>query len=314
MRLFIVGRHLPALRNTGHLRKTLIGCGEDHMNPKSANFVLALLVFMLPLVFSDSLRAQVAGATLSGVITDASGAVVPNAKISIKNVGTGQVTEVQSDASGIYSARGLVSGEYEISVSAPGFTQKASRVVLTNGVGQTLNLSLQRAPTGAAEPSLSDLGFPPGETKGSAEEQARLNKRSHMLKIHQRLGLITAAPLVATVITGTFAGGRSTSSTDRNVHMALGSVTAGLYFTTAYYAIFAPKIPGTQTHGPIRLHKALAWVHGSGMILTPILGAMAYQQRSRGERVHGIAGAHGAVGIVTASAYGAAILAVSVKF
>ena len=73
-----------------------------------------------------------------------------------------------------------------------------------------------------------------------------------MLKIHQRLGLITTAPLLTTVISGSFAGGRVTSSTDRDLHAVLGSVTAGLYLATAYYAIFAPKVPGTPTRGPIR--------------------------------------------------------------
>jgi len=94
----------------------------------------------------------------------------------------------------------------------------------------------------------------------------------------------------------------------------LGSVTGDLYFTTAYFAIFAPGIPGTQTRGPIRVHKALAWIHGPGMILTPILGAIAFDQKSKGEKVHGIASAHGAVAIVTAGAFGAALLSVSLKF
>ena len=75
-----------------------------------------------------------------------------------------------------------------------------------------------------------------------------------------------------------------------------------------------PRIPGTQTRGQIRLHKALAWIHGPGMILTPILGAIAFDQKSKGEKVHGIASAHGAVAIVTAAAYGAAIMSVSFKF
>jgi hypothetical protein len=50
------------------------------------------------------------------------------------------------------------------------------------------------------------------------------------------------------------------------------------------------------------------------MILTPILGALAYDQRSRGEKIHGIAQAHAPVAIVTGAAYGLAILSVSVKF
>ena len=135
-----------------------------------------------------------------------------------------------------------------------------------------------------------------------------------MLKIHQRLGLITTIPLAATLLTGGLAGGMSTSSTGRDVHATLGTITAGMYLTTAYYSIFAPKIAGTTTRGPIRLHKALAFIHGPGMILTPILGAIAFNQKSAGEKVHGIASAHGAVAAVTGIAYGLAILSVSVHF
>ena len=50
------------------------------------------------------------------------------------------------------------------------------------------------------------------------------------------------------------------------------------------------------------------------MVITPILGAMAYRQRSDGERVHGIAKAHSAAAWVTAAAYGTAIASVSIKF
>jgi len=135
-----------------------------------------------------------------------------------------------------------------------------------------------------------------------------------MLKVHQELGLIATGPIVASVITGVFAGGKSTSTTDRWTHLALGAAAGDLYFTSAYFAIRAPKIPGTEAHGPIRVHKALAWIHGPGMILTPILGAIAFDQKSKGEKVHGIASAHAPVAIVTAAAYGAAIVSVSVKF
>jgi hypothetical protein len=164
------------------------------------------------------------------------------------------------------------------------------------------------------EPTLGDLGFPTDQTKGNAQEQARLDRRSHMLKIHQRLGLITAAPLLATIIASNGAAGRNSSAAGRNLHAGLGIATAGLYFTTASFAICAPRVPGTKTRGPIVVHKVLAWIHGPGMILTPILGAMAYQQRQNGGKVHGIASAHGAVAAVTGIAYGTALLSVSIKF
>src|SRR5256885_8118824 len=65
--------------------------------------------------------------------------------------------------------------------------------------------------------------------------------------------------------------------------MVLGAAASDFYFTSAYFAIRAPRVPGTRTRGPIRVHKALAWVHGPGMILTPVLGAMAYAQGSSPE-------------------------------
>lgn len=170
-----------------------------------------------------------------------------------------------------------------------------------------------------AAPSLGDLGFSSTQTQGSAQQQAMLNKRTHMLKVHQTLGLITAVPMFATLITGPQAkakgknGQKITEPTDANldVHIALGGLTTGLYFTTAYYAMFAPKIPGVKPKGAIRLHRDLEWIHGPGMILTPILGIMAYKQENAGEKVHGIASLHGPVGDITAIAYGASIVAVS---
>lgn len=264
--------------------------------------------FMLALGLSTLLLAQNA-TNLSGTVKDASGAPVPNAKLSLKNSSTGQAVEAQADREGAYHFADVTPGEYELTTSASGFETKTD-IVHLGSTPQTEDITL----AATAGPSLSDLGFNTADTKGNAAEQARLDKRTHMLKIHQKMGLITAAPLAATIITGFGAGGHRTSSSTRDLHAALGGTTAALYFTTAYFAIRAPKISGTETRGPIRLHKALAWVHGTGMVLTPILGIMAFQQKSRGERIHGLAQAHGPVAIITGAAYGAALLSVSVKF
>ena len=261
----------------------------------------------LVLSFSIAVVAQGTTASLSGTVKEPSGKPVPNAKVSLKNVSTGQTAETQADVQGNYHFAELAPGQYEVSTSADGFTPKTTAVAVA-APSQTADIAL------TAGPSLSDLGFNTAQTQSNPEEQARLDKRTHMLKIHQKMGLITAGPLAATIISGFGAGGKKTSSGTRDFHAALGSATAGLYFTTAYFAIRAPKIEGTHTRGPIRVHKTLAWIHGPGMILTPILGAIAFDQKSKGEKVHGIASLHGPVAIITGAAYGAALLSVSVKF
>ena len=189
-----------------------------------------------------------------------------------------------------------------------------------NAPQQTPPANQQQQPPAANQPSLQDLGITPSQTQGSAQQQALLDKRTHMLKVHQTLGLITVAPLAATLITGPMAkakgkkGQTITEPTDANLdtHIALGALTTGLYWTSAYYAAFAPRAPGApKKRGGIRLHETLVWIHAPGMILTPALGIEAWKQENSGEKVHGLASAHGPVAWVTAGAYGASIIAVS---
>lgn len=282
------------------------------MDVKASKSFLGILVLFA--LITGQMPAQVSGSALSGTITGSSGAVIPNATVAVKNVATGQSNETQSNSAGVYSLTNLVPGSYEVSIVASGFSAKVVNVTIAAGARQTLNQTLTVASSSGGAPDLGDLGFPVSQTQGSAQDQARLDKRSHMLQMHQRYGLIAAIPLAATIIASGSAGGRNSSATGRDIHGALGIATTGLYFTSAYYAIFAPRVPGTATRGQIRLHKTLAWIHGPGMILTPILGAMAYAQENRGEKVHGIAKAHSAVAGITAVAYGAAILSVVIKF
>jgi hypothetical protein len=262
-------------------------------------------------------------------VTSATGAAVPGAKVIAKNLNTGQSTALLADSAGHFDFAAPAPAEFEITVTADGFDSKTVKVTFIPGATEAVSFTLTAIPgwtpppqtnlppapsSSQGGPSLTDLGFPTEQTRGDAKQQALLDKRTHMLKIHQKLGLITAAPLLATLIASPGAGGKNTSNTDRTVHMVLGAVTSDFYFTSAYFAIRAPRVPGTTARGPIRLHKALAWVHGPGMILTPILGALAYEQKNKGEKVHGIASAHGPVAAVTAAAFGAALLSVSVKF
>src|SRR5216684_3843748 len=81
-----------------------------------------LLTLVFSLMSAVVARAQVTGATLSGTVTDPSGAVVAGAQISIKNTATGISRDVTSDSSGFYAAPNLPPGDYEVRVSAKGFS------------------------------------------------------------------------------------------------------------------------------------------------------------------------------------------------
>jgi hypothetical protein len=115
--------------------------GGQSMNPKMTK--LLVLSCLLGLLFSATpLRAQVAGATLSGTITDAQGGAVAGAKVSAKNAATGISTDTATNSSGVYSIANLNPANYEVSVSATGFSTAVSKVTLTVGAQQAMNISL----------------------------------------------------------------------------------------------------------------------------------------------------------------------------
>src|SRR5437588_2903705 len=71
---------------------------------------------------------------IRGTVIDASGAVVPDVKISILNIDTGVMTELATNGAGLYDAVSLVPGQYQITFSKPGF-DKLVRGPVTLSVG-----------------------------------------------------------------------------------------------------------------------------------------------------------------------------------
>jgi len=100
--------------------------------------------FLLFVMFSGVLaQAQVTTGTVSGTVTDASGAVLPGAKIVILNEGTGVSRAVTADASGRYTAPSLGVGKYRVTASAEGFqSQVRTGIELTVGGSVVVDLKL----------------------------------------------------------------------------------------------------------------------------------------------------------------------------
>jgi hypothetical protein len=114
------------------------------MNSKTASFVLFAWILGFCLMVSLPLRAQVAGATLSGTVSDQSGGVLPQAAISIKNIATGITRASMTSTGGFYSVPNLLPGTYEVRASAQGFsTAVQTGINLTVGEQQVLNFTLQ---------------------------------------------------------------------------------------------------------------------------------------------------------------------------
>jgi len=107
----------------------------------SAMVGLIVVFMMVPL---RHLRAQEAGGTIVGTVTDPSGAAVASANVAIKNTATGVERTVHTNEDGLYVAPNLVPGNYEIQVSATGFSSTfVSEIVLTVGDRREINVTLK---------------------------------------------------------------------------------------------------------------------------------------------------------------------------
>ena len=105
---------------------------------------LLLLSFAVILAAPEPMRAQGLFGSITGVVTDATGAVVPNATVKVTNVNTGVVTTIKTNNEGIYTASSLNPGTYKVQAEAQGFkTAVANDVIVAVNASPRLNLSLE---------------------------------------------------------------------------------------------------------------------------------------------------------------------------
>jgi hypothetical protein len=109
-----------------------------------------LAVCTLFCLLAVSASAQFDTGTIAGSVTDASGAVVPHAKVTITNVGTAQQTTLQTDAGGSFVASGLPFGTYVVSAGASGFQETKSQQIVLN-VGAAVHVNVALAVAGSAQ-------------------------------------------------------------------------------------------------------------------------------------------------------------------
>ena len=109
------------------------------MNAYRITMVLALLALT-----SSSLMAQSIFATLTGVVSDASGAVIPNAKITIRNSSSKDVRRTVTNGEGYFTFASISVANYELNVEAAGFLQyKIDGLALTGADKRNLDIVLK---------------------------------------------------------------------------------------------------------------------------------------------------------------------------
>jgi outer membrane receptor protein involved in Fe transport len=102
------------------------------------------MILATNIVWTSTAYAQVAGATLTGTVTDPSGAVIPRAQVFINDVATGVTRNMVTDNAGFYTAPNLLPATYEVTITAPGFgTQVRTGITLTVGAQQVLDITMR---------------------------------------------------------------------------------------------------------------------------------------------------------------------------
>jgi len=117
---------------------------------------LALFIFL-----TTNLWGQGIFATLTGIVTDPSGSVVPDAKVTLKDAQSGSARETVTNGEGYYTFASVPVGAYVLTVEAKGFqTFKAEQIGLGGGERRNINAGLVLAGTSqSVEVSAEDFSI-----------------------------------------------------------------------------------------------------------------------------------------------------------
>src|SRR5260370_20595633 len=92
----------------------------SHMQSFKLNKLLYLAIFVCLAPLTPSDLAQAVYGSIFGTVTDNTGAVIPNAQITVTDIAKGTAVQAQSDASGDYRVQHLIPDSYRVDVEAPG--------------------------------------------------------------------------------------------------------------------------------------------------------------------------------------------------
>ncbi len=103
---------------------------------------LVLLFVLLGVLSVGSGLGQSQNGSISGVVTDQSGAVVSSAKVMVTNVATGASRETVTTGAGAYTVQGLPPQDYKVTITATGFGPSEASLNVSVGSANTVNVKL----------------------------------------------------------------------------------------------------------------------------------------------------------------------------
>jgi hypothetical protein len=101
------------------------------------------LLLALVVTLSSSLLAQAPTGTVAGAVSDQVGALLPNARVTVTNRGTGAARIVQTAVDGTFSVPSLPAGSYDVLIEASGFQPVVSPATVTTGATTTIRIGLE---------------------------------------------------------------------------------------------------------------------------------------------------------------------------
>ena len=104
--------------------------------------LISAVALMSLLLLALATWAQDATGTIAGNITDASGAVVPGAMVTVTNLDTRTTKKAVSNSQGFYQVLQLPIGHYEVSIEASGFSKGIARPAAAVEINQTLRVDM----------------------------------------------------------------------------------------------------------------------------------------------------------------------------
>src|SRR5713101_7158736 len=191
--------------------------------------LLAYFIVAIQLLSSVSLWAQVSTSSITGVVTDASGAVVANAKVDLKNEDTGAVFNGTTTSAGVYSFASITPGRYSVTVSQPGFqTFSSVHNVLTVGTPLVIDVALKVGSVGQSV-QVVESTYQRIETSNATVSDIMDTKQVQDLPLNGRnpLALLTLEPgVVQRTFQGAGSGTHVFGSRDRSHNVTIDGIDA----------------------------------------------------------------------------------------